>query len=51
MQGTVISIPIPKQQAGLPTYVFKLINGSIHQVSPNTLERFVTPSINTSNKI
>jgi hypothetical protein len=45
MRGTDISIPIPSPQSGLPVsdkeaspYVIRLIDGSIHCVSPDLME-------------
>jgi hypothetical protein len=58
MRGTVISVPIPKVNSHLPTsdntaspYVIQLVDGSIHQVSPDTMDLIVVPSSNTSQKI
>lgn len=58
MRGTVISIPIPYPQSGLPasdkeasSYVIRLIDGSIHRVSPDLMEQFATTPSNTTNKI
>jgi hypothetical protein len=48
MRGTVISVPALKVNSHLPAsdtaaspYVIKLINGSIHQVSPDTMDLIV----------
>jgi len=55
MRGTVISIPIPQQRSGIPLSdqddspnVIRLIDGSVHQVSPDILETFVTPAPNST---
>jgi len=58
MRGTVISIPIPSPQSCLPVsdkeaspYVIRLIDGSIHRVSPDLMEQLVTTSSPTTNRI
>jgi hypothetical protein len=58
MRGTVISIPIPKVNSRLPMtdntaspYVIRLVDGSIHQVSPDTMDLIVVPSSITSQKL
>jgi hypothetical protein len=58
MRGTVISFPIPSPQSGLPVsdkeaspLVIRLIDGSIHRVSPDLMEQLVTTSSPTTNRI
>jgi hypothetical protein len=58
MRGMVISVPIPHPQSGIPLsaqeaspYTIRLIEGSIHQVSPALLEKFVTTSSSSTSKI
>jgi hypothetical protein len=58
MRGTVISVPIPNINSRLPTsdntaspYVIQLVDGSIHQVSPDTMDLIVMPSSITSQKL
>lgn len=48
MCGTVISVPIPQATSNLPAsdhtaspYVIRLVDGSIHQVSPDAMEHIV----------
>jgi hypothetical protein len=52
MRGTVISVPIPQCNSPLPIsdteaspYVVQLVEGSIHQISPDTMEQFVVWSV------
>ncbi len=58
MRGIVISGPIQPTQHGLPLsdkdaspYIIKLVDGSIHQVSPDAIENFVTPSLPSTKKL
>jgi hypothetical protein len=58
MRGIVISVPISSSQHGLPTsdkdaspYIIKLVDGSIHQVSPDAMDEFVTTTSISTNKI
>jgi hypothetical protein len=58
VRGTVISAPIAHPQAGIPIsdataspYVIRLIDGLIHQESPDMIEHFVTSSPDNNNKI
>lgn len=58
MRGTVISVPISQPQNGISLsdqdvspYVIQLIDGSVHQVFPDVLEKLVIPTPNTSHKI
>jgi len=58
MRGMVISVPIPQPQSGIPLsaqeaspYTIWLIDGSIHQVSPDLLEKFVTTFSSSTSKI
>jgi hypothetical protein len=58
MHGMVISVPIPHPQSHIPLsaqeaspYTIRLIDSSIHQVSPDLLEKFVTTSSSSTSKI
>jgi hypothetical protein len=58
MRGTVISVPInnttsqlPINDADCPPYVIRLIDGSIHKVSPDYLATIVNDNHNPQNKI
>jgi hypothetical protein len=58
MRGTVILVPIspsnahfPISDADSPPYVIRLVDGSVHKVSPEFLESIVTENNATSSKI
>jgi hypothetical protein len=58
MRGIVILLPIPSPHNGLPIsdadaspYVIRLIDGLVHQVSPDTLGQFVTTPSSSNHKI
>ncbi len=58
MRGTVISVPISSSNAQLPLtdddappYVIRLVDGSVHKVSPEFLMSIVTDHISESPKI
>jgi hypothetical protein len=57
MNGTVISVPIPPastqlplSDADAPPYVIRLIDGSIHKISPDILASMVKTPIEDTNK-
>jgi hypothetical protein len=58
MRGTVVSVPIPPSDSQLPLsditappYTIRLVDGSIHTVSPDFLETIVVANPITNNKI
>lgn len=58
IRGLFISVPISNKQNCLPIsdkdaspYIIKLVDGSIHQVSPNVIEQFVIFSPSSTKKI
>ena len=58
MRGIVISVPITSSLHGLPPsdrdaspYIIKLVDGSIHQVSPDAMDDFVNTTLPSTKKI